>query len=111
MAIAGPATADDSYSHTRTVNQFTALARFEDYVMRGDSHRRDSPVHKAQRNLLASLALAGTVIAGIAGTAAVTGLSNDAFVKISPQTVATSPFDKWQPTAASVDPYMKFNLS
>ena len=68
-------------------------------------------MHKDQRNLLGSLALAGTVIAGIAGAAAVTGSPNDIFMKMSSQTVAAGPFDKWQPSAAMADCCIKFNIS
>ena len=68
-------------------------------------------MQKDQRNLLASLALAGSVIAGIAGTATIASVDGLAFIKMNPQMFVTGPFDKWQPRAAAVDPYMKIDFS
>ena len=66
-------------------------------------------MQKDQRNLLASLALAGTVIAGIAGTAVIT--QPDIFIKYNSPAVVGGAMDKWQPSAAAVDPYLKIDFS
>ena len=68
-------------------------------------------MHKDQRNLLASLALAGTVIAGIAGTAAAAQTTGDAFHKFNTSSVASGALDKWQPRAAADDAFYKGNFS
>lgn len=68
-------------------------------------------MHKDQRNLIASLALAGTVIAGIAGATAAVQSTDDAFFKFNTSAVASGAFDKWQPQAAATDAYMKISFS
>lgn len=68
-------------------------------------------MQKDQRNLLASLALAGTVIAGIAGAAAVSGFNDDAFMKMNTLTTASGAFDKFNVSAPMYDATIKFDLS